>query len=361
MQNANVSFSLPLCDGEQKEGLLLLGEKKSGEIYSPQDISVLEIFGPEVSVAIRNAKSYTAISQFNRTLKEEVEKATTELQTANDHLRASNVQLQTANDKLKELDRLKDDFVSVASHELRTPMTSIKSYLWMPLASQGGVLSEKHRYYVQRAYNSVDRLIKLVNDMLNISRIESGRLTVQMQSVQIDQVVQDILEEVQQRAQELGVTLSLVPCSELPSVLADPEKIKEVLYNLVGNSLKFTPQGGTITVSFARKEQMVEATVHDTGAGIASENLPKLFQKYGILPGSYVTNQPTFGTGLGLYICRSLIELHGGTIRATSEGKGMGTTVTFSLKVYSDDALQEFQAHHPQPAEEQIGLVHTQL
>lgn len=270
-------------------------------------------------------------------------------------------ELKEANERLKQLDRLKDDFVSVASHELRTPMTAIKSYLWMTLAGQGGALNEKQTKYVQRAYNSADRLIKLVNDMLNISRIDSGRLSVHIQSIKIQDLTREIIDEISPRAVELGINLEIDINSQIPDVMADPDKIKEVLYNLIGNSLKFTENGGKITVSFVQKNDIVEISIIDNGAGIDVENLPKMFQKFGILPGSYVTNQPTFGTGLGLYICRSLIELHGGKIWAKSDGKGKGATFSFTLKVFNQDDFIKFQKEYNQSINQNLGLIHEPL
>ena len=256
--------------------------------------------------------------------------------------------IQGANERLKQLDRLKDDFVSVASHELRTPMTAIKSYLWMALDGQGGPLNEKQAYYVQRGITSVERLIKLVNDMLNISRIDSGRLTVEMSSVDIVKLVKEVVEEVGPRVAELGLSVDVEVGNDVPLVMADADKIKEVVYNLIGNSMKFSQSGGKIIVSIIRKEKVVELAVKDSGAGIASEDLPKLFQKFGILPGSYVTNQPTLGTGLGLYICRLLVELHGGRIWAVSEGQGKGAIFTFTLKEFNQEELQEVNRKYKQ-------------
>ena len=143
--------------------------------------------------------------------------------------------IQGANERLKQLDRLKDDFVSVASHELRTPMTAIKSYLWMAIDGQGGPLNDKQKYYVDRGLESVERLIKLVNDMLNISRIESGRLTVEMSSVDIVKLVKSVIEEVGPRSKELGLSVEVEVGDGVPLVMADVDKIKEVVYNLIGN------------------------------------------------------------------------------------------------------------------------------
>lgn len=318
-------------------GVFIASSKKKANEITNYEKEVIGLFVDGAGIALQNTLFTTSIQKASESLKQ-------------------------ANDRLKELDSLKDDFVSLASHELRTPMTAIKSYLWMAIAGKGGALNEKQMYYVQRSYNSVDRLIKLVNDMLNISRIESGRLTVQMGEVNIEDLFSETIDEVAPRAKELGVSVVIERQGVAPEVLADADKIKEVIYNLIGNSMKFTPSGGQIAVSFVQKDKMVEVVVRDTGSGIAEENLPKLFQKFGILPGSYVTNHPVSGTGLGLYICRSLIELHGGKIWASSEGKGKGATFTFSLKVFNQEDLNKFkEKYNQQDAAKAAGLIHTQI
>lgn len=347
MRDLNAIVILPLHEDDHDEGILLLGEKKSGEIYSEQDIDILKIFGPEVSVALHNAESYEEISRFNVTLKDEVNKATNHL--------------KIANEKLKELDKLKNEFVSVASHELRTPMTAIRSYLWMTLQGKGGPLSEKQRYYVERGYNSAGRLIRLVNDMLNISRIESGRITINLQSVDLVKLAQEVMDEVLTHAREVGVTVNLQKQESLPRVLADADKLKEVFFNLIGNSLKFTPKGGSITISFARKDGFVETKIADTGIGIEPEDVGKLFQKFGMLSGSYVTNQKTMGTGLGLYICRSIITLHSGKIEALSAGHGKGTTFTFTVKEFNEADMKPFKTEASDDKKDNIGLIHTEI
>jgi len=244
-------------------------------------------------------------------------------------------------------------------------MTAIKSYLWMALEGKGGLLNEKQKYYIQRGYNSVDRLIRLVNDMLNISRIESGRITIDLQATDLVSLAQEVVDEILPRAKEVEVTITLQKPESLPPVLADPDKIKEVLFNLIGNSLKFTPKGGAITVSFTEKDDFVETDVKDTGAGIVSDDKGKLFQKFGLLEGSYITNQTSthMGTGLGLYICRSIIELHHGEIKADSEGRGKGSTFSFTLKKITDADVQNLKKEEKENAENKDGtdLIHTQI
>lgn len=240
--------------------------------------------------------------------------------------------IQDANEKLKALDVLKDEFVSLASHELRTPMTAIKSYLWMVLENNEGDLNEKQKLHLQRAYVSTDRLIKLVNDMLNVSRIESGRITLDVKEVNLQTIIQDVIGEISPRAQELGINLIFSPQPTLPNVLADSDKLKEVLINLIGNSLKFTPKEGSITISNAITNDMITTSVKDTGKGIKTEDLPKLFKKFSIINADYLRKQNAQGTGLGLYISKSIVELLGGKIEVSSQGENLGTTFSFTLK-----------------------------
>lgn len=322
MRKLGMSIILPLHIGEKMHGLLLLGDKKSGDIYFEKDIQLLKIFGPEVSVAVENAKAYEEIQRFNITLRQEIDKATKDL--------------QNANLKLQELDKLKDEFVSLASHELRTPMTVIKSYLWLMLDKNNvSSLSEKQKMYIDRAYISTQRLINMVNDMLNVSRIESGRLTLNMQSMNLISLVSTIYVEMLPKAQEQKINLEFIkPTTSLPKVRCDPERVEQVLINLIGNSLKFTPVNGTIKIeisnSSSNKTEIV--SVIDNGEGIAKENMPKLFQKFFMIGDNYLQKQNTQGTGLGLYLSKSIVELMGGKIWAESEGVGKGSKFSFTLK-----------------------------
>lgn len=240
--------------------------------------------------------------------------------------------IQEANERLKQLDKLKDEFVSLASHELRTPMTIIKSYLWMFLAKTRGSLPEKEQKYIERAYESTERLINLVNDMLNVSRIESGRLKLETQDLEIVGLIDKVVTELVPRAQQLGLTLIFTkPQNPVGLVRIDPERIEQVMINLVGNSLKFTPFGGSITVTLVPEEKDVLIKVIDTGKGMTPDGLKKLFQKFGTMGGSYLHKEEGQGTGLGLYLSKSLIELQGGKIWAESPGAGFGATFSFTL------------------------------
>ncbi|OGE64626.1 hypothetical protein A3J13_01565 [Candidatus Daviesbacteria bacterium RIFCSPLOWO2_02_FULL_36_8] len=325
MRKLNISLVLPLIVNDEKVGVLFLGEKQSGDIYSQKDIKVLEILVPELSVAIKHSKEYEEIKKFNITLREEVNKATGEL--------------KEANVKLQELDLLKDDFVSIASHELRTPMTAIRSYAWMALHKADIPLSDKVEKYIIRVLLSTERLINLVNDMLNISRIESGRIEINPESVDLVSLVKDIVDEVYySKSTERNLHFMILE-KKIPKAFADPDKLRQVLLNLVGNSLKFTPIDGKITFDFFTDGKVVEVSVKDSGVGISKEDQSKLFHKFSRLDSSYTAISTSGGTGLGLFISKSLIELMHGKIWASSEGIGKGTTMTISLPVASPDII----------------------
>ena len=257
-------------------------------------------------------------------------------------------QVYEMNAKLHQLDKLKDDFVSITSHELRTPMTAIRSYAWMALHKSDIPLSQNLKRYLYRTLVSTERLISLVNDMLNVSRIESGRIEINPKSFDIVVLVKDIMEEVKVKADEKKLQLISLE-QKIPAVFADGDKVHEILLNLLGNALKFSYPGGTVTVSFFTDGQMVDVSVKDSGCGITKEDLSKLFHKFSRLDNSYTSVSTSGGTGLGLYISKNLIELMKGKIWANSEGLGKGATFTFSLPVASSDVIAHAESFTIKP------------
>lgn len=253
-------------------------------------------------------------------------------------------ELQKANNELKALDQMKDELVSIASHELRTPATAIKSYLWMALNKQKDNLNDDLARYISRAYDSSDRLIDLVNDMLSTSRLEGGRIELDLGEHDIVLLTKEYVEELQIKAQERGLTLTLSkPISPLPLVVVDEEKYAEIIINLIGNALKYTDRG-SINLHFELSDKrspndpvstQLYAWVHitDSGRGINQEDIPRLFKKFEKLEqGSFVRSAEAGGTGLGLYITKGLVELHGGEVWVVSN-LGKGSTFSFSLRV----------------------------
>jgi signal transduction histidine kinase len=342
LQRLDASLVVHLRTEGTQIGLLILGPKSSGDIFSGQDLSLFEIFAPEAAVAIQNALAYEEIRRFTVTLQDEVARST-------EDLRKANVRLQ-------DLDKLKDEFVSLASHELRTPLTAIRSYLWIALSGKGGPLSEKLQYYINRSYLSTERLIKLVNDMLNISRIESGRMAVQFVRTDPRKLIDDVIADVRPRFDEQGIHLSEQYPDAIPDVIADVDKIKEVLVNFFSNSIKFTPRGGTISVRVESQDGSVRISVSDTGIGFLKGEADKLFKKFGTLASTSSSNQAFQSTGLGLYISKSIVGMHGGTISASSEGVGKGATFWFTLPVYTPAKREDLQRRF---AYDGLGIIHN--
>lgn len=317
MRQYQISIVLPLVVKKEIIGAFLLGEKGSGDIYSIQDIEVFKILGLETSLAIKNALSYEEIKRFSITLEEEVKRATDKL--------------RKANSRLRELDDLKDEFVSIASHELRTPMTAIKSYLWLILNKSQTKIDAQTQKYLEISYKSTERLIRLVNDMLTVSRIERNKIELKMQRVDLLEVAQQVYEELKIKANEHSILFSLKAAEQSYFVLGDKEKLREVFQNMVGNALKFTPNDGNVSISFDKKAHNVVVYISDTGPGIATEDREKLFQKFQKIEYSYHSShvsQP--GSGLGLYISKQIISLHNGTIHVESK-LGEGTTFIISI------------------------------
>lgn len=237
--------------------------------------------------------------------------------------------LKSANEKLQELDKLKDEFVSLASHELRTPMTAIKGSLSTILEGYAGDVSSLSKEFLTAAYNENDRLIRLVNNLLNISRIEAGRFNFTMTKVDVDKLITEVVRNLQPAASERSIFLKYEKDGPMSPVWGDEDKVKEVLINLVGNATKFTHKGG-ITVRATTKDGMIVTSVTDTGSGIVQEDMERLFKKFSQVGGNYA--RPAGGTGLGLYICKQIVENLKGKIWLEST-LGVGSTFYFSLPV----------------------------
>jgi signal transduction histidine kinase len=301
----------PIIAKDKTLGTLLFSLSKEENTIPQEEWAVLDSFVGAVGIALDNALLFKSLEDTKK-------------------------QLESANERLKEVDKLKDEFVSLASHELRTPMTVIRSYTWMLLQDKVGILNDKQKSYLQKALRSTEGLINLVNNMLNISRIESGRLLVEKKVFDLDQLVSEIIEELMPKATELGIKLIYVKPLRKLTVNADSDRIREVIINLIGNAFKFTPKDGTIDVIAEEDGKGFGLVkIRDTGRGISQVNLLKLFKKFNMVGNTHLTKDVGQGTGLGLYLSKSLVEYHGGRIWAASDGEGRGSTFSFTLPLFN--------------------------
>ena len=229
-----------------------------------------------------------------------------------------------------EAERAKTEFVSTVSHELRTPMTSIKGYVKLLLMGAAGVLSEEQSNFLSVIDTNVDRLTVLVNDLLDISRIESGRIKLSPHRMDVIPVIEQVVVEMDSRAMEQGLSLISHLPLHLPDIIADPDRVAQILTNLLGNACNYTLPGGKVVVSAYQDDRKVAISVSDTGIGIAPDDQQKIFERFFRADDSVVQDAP--GTGLGLSIVKSLVEMQGGEIWVESE-VGVGSTFTFTLPI----------------------------
>lgn len=245
--------------------------------------------------------------------------------------------LESANKHLKDLDKMKDDFLSMASHELNTPLAAIEGYLSMILEEGmggGESLNPQTREYLNRVFKASERLAGIVKDLLNVSRIESGRIHLIYTEAQIEQIIKDAVNEIHPKIKEKKHTICVeLPANPLPKSWMDVTRISEIVINLLGNAIKYTDDGGHIEIGAKESRDGLLVWVKDSGRGIPKNKATSVFQKFTQVD---VLKDEVKGTGLGMYISQKFVELHKGKIWFESEGEGKGTTFFFSLPILKE-------------------------
>lgn len=240
-----------------------------------------------------------------------------------------------------EVDRLKSEFVATVSHELRTPMTSIKGYVEILLMGAAGALSEQQTYFLQVVKTNTERLAVLVNDLLDISQIEAGRVALSFQPINLEEVANGVVAEVERRSQEEGKPITFIKeiPANLPRIFGDPDRIRNILENLVDNGYLYNTPEGKVTVKMQQVGDEIQVDVIDTGLGIHPGDLERVFERF--FRGEQPLELGVSGTGLGLSIVKNLVEMHKGRIWATSAGiPGEGSTFSFTLPIYKPEASE---------------------
>lgn len=300
---------------DQGIGFLLLGNKKSGSTYSVQDVGVIEILADELVIAVQNAIRTEEIENFNITLQAKVDEATRKL--------------RRTNEKLKALDEAKDDFVSMASHQLRTPLTSIKGYTSMVLEGDAGKINATQRKLLEQSYTSAQRMVYLIADLLNVSRLKTGKFIIEQHPVNIADMVEQEIGQLKETAAGRSLELTYEKPTSFPSLLLDETKTRQVIMNFIDNAIYYTPAGGHIAVKLLETPSSVEFRVVDDGIGVPKTEQPHLFTKF-YRAGNARTARPD-GTGLGLFMAKKVIIAQGGAIIfETTENKGSTFGFIFS-------------------------------
>jgi len=342
-EGVRATIMLPLLVGGEAVGVFFLDSRTPGA-YSQRHLELLGPLAEHLALALQNARLYDEVKGHAQELERRVEERTRELQ-------AANLQLAAAY-------RHKSDFLANMSHELRTPLNAILGFSELLAQQAYGPLTEKQARYVDNIHTSGQHLLALINDLLDLSKVEAGKLELQPQAFHLREALEAALHTIRLQAEAKRQLLHLQVADDLSAITADPLRVRQALYNLLSNAVKFTPAGGSITVTAKRVHSSrltvdrprtsnrelstvdrkpsgdyVEIAVRDTGIGIKPEDLPKLFQLFTQL--EYTLTRQAQGTGLGLALTKHLVELHGGTIWAESAGEDRGSIFTIWLPLPS--------------------------
>jgi signal transduction histidine kinase len=259
-----------------------------------------------------------------------------ELNIRNKKLAEQEVRLEETNSKLKNIDALKSEFVSIVAHQLRTPLAGIKWTLDMLISGDLGSLSAEQKTFLLKIHEGNERMIRFVNDLLSINRIEMGRLEYNFTSLNLQHVAESVLLDIYPLANKKQIEINFRGKGlKIPQVAADPEKIRVAFQNILENAVKYTPVGGHITMELRNRGNEVLTTISDDGIGMPKEEQKGVFNRFYRAPSA--VKMQTEGSGLGLYLVKAIVEAHGGKVWFDSD-KGKGTTFYFSIPVPRKDA-----------------------
>jgi signal transduction histidine kinase len=325
LREANVALILPLFKNEKVLGYLLLGQQRSRE-YTSRDTVTLETSSNELMIAIQNALYVQEVREFNETLRKRIDAATKEL-------RQSNIQLQ-------KLDEAKDEFVSMASHQLRTPLTSVKGYISMVLEGDAGRITVMQQQLLGEAFTSSERMVHLINDFLNVSRLQTGKFILDRHSIDLSKIIGQEVDSLQTTAAAHSLKLHYRAPNRFPILYIDEGKIRQVAMNFIDNAIYYSHENTTITVKLYVDANDIVLEVHDTGIGVPEAERSKLFTKF--FRAANARRQRPDGTGVGLFLAKKVIVGHGGSmVFDSTEGEGSTFGFRLPIKKLLDAPLEE--------------------
>jgi len=315
--DSDIAIAIPLRVENQDVAILLLGSKRSGEPYNQQDIDLLNIFAPQAGITVQSAKAFSTIKTFNKELEQKVQERTKELKTAQEQELA----------RAREVARLKDEFVFIAAHELQTPVAAIRGFLEL-MSQYQKQFSHDVQGHVNAIASASENLGQLVNDLLEISRSEAGKMKIDLEAVDIRPLIDSVVEGLMPAAKEKHIAIEIQKPGSVPAVLADPKRLREVVTNLLSNAIKYNREKGKIIITFFPHGDTLVVEFRDTGYGIPRNDQHKVFKKF--FRASAEETKDVLGTGLGLFITRMLVEKMNGELKFSSV-EGKGSTFAFSL------------------------------
>lgn len=315
MVSHKIALIMPLLRDQELIGYVCFGDHKTST-FSRRDRRVLRTVSDELVIAIQNALSLQDVRDLNAHLEQRIDAATKELRT-------SNAQLQ-------KLDEAKDEFISMASHQLRTPLTSIKGYVSMLMDGDVGEVSEEQKHLLEQAFMSSERMVRLIGDFLNVSRLQTGKFVIDKHPVDLNKIVSDEVKSLETNAQTRGMKFVFKKPKKIPALNLDENKIQQVIMNFCDNAIYYSKDDAKIHVDLAVVNNQVQFTVKDSGIGVPASERDQLFTKF--FRATNARKQRPDGTGVGLFLAKKVIDEHDGTIIFESE-EGKGSTFGFRLPI----------------------------
>ena len=315
MISHRIELALPLVQDNKPIGYLFLGDHLTSN-YTNRDIKVLNTISNELIIAIQNALAVQEIREFNVTLQQRIANATREL-------RASNAQL-------RHLDKAKDEFLSMASHQLRTPLTSVKGYISMIMDGDVGRVSVDQKKLLGEAFNNSERMVGLINDFLSVSRIQTGRFVIEKTPIDLSLVVEQEVDSLRANASARQMELVYDKPGDCPIMDIDEGKIRQVIMNFIDNAIYYSHPNTKININLSVAKGEILFTVNDTGIGVPKAERDQLFTKFYRASNAKKTRPD--GTGVGLFLAKKVVDGHDGDVVFDSV-EGKGSTFGFKLPI----------------------------
>ena len=300
---------VPVLSSGRLLAVLVFGGKLNGQPFSADDMTALSTLANQTAIAIDNAWLYQEV-------------------------RSEAAKLSQANEELRRLDRMKDEFIQNISHELRTPLMLVRGYIELVAKGALGPVNSSQVSALQTVLHRADSVIEMVNDIISLTQNESEPL--RLANISIVEIIQDSVNVAQTAAQDAAVNLTLTCTPNIPAILGDERRLRQVIDNLLGNAIKFSPHGGEITVQAIQHNRVIQVSISDQGVGIPSESLPHVWERFYQVDSS--STRRFSGSGMGLTVVKRIVEAHGGEVNVIS-ALGQGSTFSFTLPI--NDAVVE--------------------
>ena len=295
-------------------GVVFVGNKSVPATITEGDEELISILANQIGQSLENARLFEEVFHSQQTLENKIQDRTK--------------QLEIALDKVQTISKTKSEFISAVSHELRTPLTSVKGYASILLTGKLGEIPQQAKERLEKINLHSDNLVQLINNLLDISRIESGRVEMKMEKCNIKNLIENIHDLLTPQMKDKEIQWKVTIDERIPEIIIDQRQVERIFINLIGNAVKFTPKNGTIGVKASLEGPVIKFEVSDTGIGISEKDIAKLFDEFYRVDNEI--NQTVKGTGLGLPLARKIVEAHGGKMWITSK-LNEGTTFHFTL------------------------------